>query len=158
MTNHFLVETVWVMFTYGTRILAGGLAVSLPILLVGSLCPQRILRLALLAVAILVLWGAMWVSAENGYRVWQSGPESSEEAFSDTGPIFFLLAGWLPSLVLLGGMYLALRGCWTIVSHMWPVQAIDTSRSTSTVDRPPDDGNPYQSPGGAAAKHRSENE
>lgn len=146
MDNHFLVETIWVICTYGGRILAWGLAISFLILIVGSGCARRILRLAFLAVAVFVLWVAMWVSAEYGYNAWQSIPDRTDEAFSDTGPIFFLLAGWLPSLAILGSAYLMLRLCWQACTPKAQVQEIDTSQSIDTVDRRPDNANPYQSP------------
>jgi hypothetical protein len=65
-------------------------------------------RKALLAAAILPLWIAMFIAADSGYRAWQSIPNAPEEAFSDTGPIFLLLAGWLPSF---GVVFLLLRLC-----------------------------------------------
>jgi len=151
MDNHFLVETIWVIYTYGIRILAWGLAISFLILIVGSGCGRRILRLAFLAVAVFALWVAMWVGAEYGYNAWQSIPDPPDEAFSDTGPIFFLLVGWLPSLVILGTAYLVLRLCWQVFAPKAPIQEIDTSQAVNTVDRPLDDGNPYQSPGGSEA-------
>ena len=152
MENHFLAETIWVISTYGIRILAWGLAISFLILIFSSGFARRILRLAFLAVAVFVLWVAMWVSAEYGYNAWQSIPNPPNEAFSDTGPIFFLLVGWLPSLGILGSAYLVLRLCWQAFAPKALVQKIDTSQSINTVDRPPDDGNPYQSPGGSSSK------
>jgi len=152
MNDHFLAETIWVLCTYGIRYFAWGLAISFLILIVGSGCGRRILRLAFLAVAVFVLWIAMFVGAEVGYSAWQGIPNPPDEAFSDTGPIFFLLAGWLPSLAILGSTYLVLRLCWRVFALKSPVRAIDASQSSNTVDRPPDDGNPYQSPGGSSSK------
>lgn len=152
MNNHFLVETIWVICTYGIRYFAYGLAISFLLVIFSSIFSRLVPRLVFLGAAILVLWGAMFVGAEVGYSAWQSIPDPPNEAFSDTGPIFFLLAGWLPSLALLGPMHLVLylvpRLCWQVLAPKAPVHKIDTSQSINTAARPPDDGNPYQSPGG----------
>jgi hypothetical protein len=152
VNNHFLVETVWVLCTYGIKYFAWGLAISFLILIFGSSRARLIPQLVFLLAAILVLWVAMFVAAEAGYSAWQSMPDPPDEAFSDTGPIFFLLVGWLPSFCILGIVHLALRFCWQVVTPKAPVQKIDTSQAINTVDRPPDDGNPYQSPGGSSGK------
>jgi hypothetical protein len=152
MNNHFLLETIWVICSYGIRYFAWGLAISFLLLIFSSICSRLVLRLAFLGTAILVLWIAMFVGAEVGYNDWQGIPNPPDEAFSDTGPIFFLLAGWLPSLALLVPIHLALRFCWQVLAPKTSAQQLDTSQPINTVDRPPDDGNPYQSPGGLSSK------
>jgi hypothetical protein len=138
MDNHFLVETTWVLCTYGIKYFVCGLAISFLILIFGSSRARLVPQLAFLMAAVLVLWVAMFVGAEVGYSAWQGIPNPPNEAFSDTGPIFFLLAGWLPGSAAVGIMYLVLRWCWQVVRPKAPVQKFDTSQSIKTVDRPPD--------------------
>ena len=126
MNNHFLLETIWVIGTFGIRYFAYGCAISFPLLIFSSICSRLVLRLAFLGAAILVLWIAMFVGAEVGYNAWQGIPNPPGEAFSDTGPIFFLLAGWLPSLALLGPLHLVLRFCWQVLAPQTPAQQFDT--------------------------------
>ena len=76
---------------FGTiaAILAGWLRwwlVQLPLLLVGVLCT----------------WAGLFLASDHGYRVWQGGPNPPDEAFADTAPIGFLLAGWIPGGIFVG--------------------------------------------------------
>ena len=110
MNDHFLLEAIWVLFTYGWPSLACGLAISTVMVLWGSRRVHRRSRMAVLAAAILVLWIALFIGVDSGYRAWQSLPNPPKEAFSDTGgPFSFLFAGWLPSLIILSSLHLALR-------------------------------------------------
>jgi hypothetical protein len=95
--TNFLLETLWVMFAYGPWHLAAGMAVSSVAVIWASRCIRRRFRLPILATAVLVLWIAMFIAADSGYQAWQGSPNAPDDAYSDTGPIFFLLAGWLPS-------------------------------------------------------------
>ena len=90
-------KTVWVMCIYGARHLAWGLPISSVIVMWASRRTRLSLRVALLVAATLALWIARFIAADSGYRAWQSIPNPSDEALADTGPIFFLLAGWFPS-------------------------------------------------------------
>jgi hypothetical protein len=111
MNDDFLSETVWVMFAYGAWYLASGLAVSSVIVIGASRCARLRFRLPILFTAALVLWIAMFIAADSGYRAWQSIPNVPKEAFSDTGPLLFLAAGWIPGIAV---AYLLLRICWWI--------------------------------------------
>ncbi len=110
MNAHFLLEAVWVMFTYGWVSVASGLVISSFLVLRGSRRARRRARFATLGAAILILWVAMFIGVDAGYRAWQNIPNPPEEAFSDSGgPFVALFLGWLPSLVVLGGAHLLLR-------------------------------------------------
>ena len=95
--TYFLLETIWVMLTYGLWHLASGMAISSVAVIWASRCIRRRFRLPILVTAVLVLWIAMFIAADSGYQAWQGSPNAPDDAYSDTGPIFFLLAGWLPS-------------------------------------------------------------
>lgn len=114
MNDHFLLELVWVIFTYGWKPLVIGLTLSLFLVLWGSKRVHLLSRLTVLAVATLGLWIAIVVGTELGYHTWQCLPDPPDEAFSDTGgPLVSLFLGWLPSLVLLGlahGLFRLARG------------------------------------------------
>ena len=111
MIDHFLFKTYWVMFTYGLSYLAIGLCIATVLVVLASRCSKLSFRLPILFMAVVVLWGSMFIAADAGYREWQSIPNAPAEAFSDTGPIFFLVAGWLPGAAI---AYLMLRMCWWI--------------------------------------------
>ncbi len=112
MNDHFLLEAIWVLFTYGRWSLVCGLAISSVIVIWGSRRASRPSRMTMLAAATFVLWFALIVGVEYGYHAWQSIPNPPEQAFSDTGgPGITLLLGWLPSLVLLGIVHVLLRLC-----------------------------------------------
>ncbi|MEM9411602.1 MAG: hypothetical protein AAGA30_10840 [Planctomycetota bacterium] len=112
MNNHFLIETTWVMINYGMAYLVGGICVTAILAIWASCCSKRLVRLPILGAAVLAIWVAMFLAADSGYRSWQSSANAPEEAFSDTGPIFFLVAGWLPSAVI---AYSIFRFCWWIM-------------------------------------------
>ena len=106
---NFLQETVWVMLTHGLVYFVCGLALSFALVIGASRCARLKFRLPILLGAILVLWVAMFVAADSGYRAWQQIQNSPEEAFSDTGPMVFLLLGWLPGSVILSALLLLCR-------------------------------------------------
>ena len=92
-------KTVWVMFRFGEpRYMAWGMAVSSMIAFWASRRMRIGVHVALLVAATLPLWIAMFRAADSGYRNWQGSANAPAEAYADTGPIFFLIAGWLPSL------------------------------------------------------------
>ena len=62
-------------------------------------------QLVAVALGILLLWAGLFFGAELGYRSWQSMPDPPDEAFADTAPIGFFLAGWLPAGVLTIGWW-----------------------------------------------------
>jgi len=112
MHSHFLVESILLMLTYGAKYLGIGLAIAIFIVIAGSRSSVTAIRLGLLAIAILALWVSSVISVEVGYSLWQSMPDPPDDAFSDTGAIFWLIAGWLPSGLLLGGLYRLLQAAW----------------------------------------------
>jgi hypothetical protein len=131
--DHFLLEAVWVIFRYGWWSLACGLALSSVMVVWGSRRVHRRARLTVLAAATLVLWIALVVGVEYGYATWQGVPDPPEEAFSDTGgPGAVLLAGWLPSLVVLGMAHLVLRRRW----RASPAGATPSPGTPTGSDRP----------------------
>ena len=73
------------------------MAISSVAVIWASRCIRRRFRLPILVTAVLALWIAMFIAADSGYQAWQGSPNALGDAYSDTGPIFFLLAGWLPS-------------------------------------------------------------
>ncbi len=82
-------KTVWYMFRYGDpKYMAWGMAISALIALWASRRMRRSFHVALIVAAILPLWYAMLMAADSGYR------NCGDTA--DTGPIFFLVAGWVP--------------------------------------------------------------
>lgn len=82
-------KTVWYMFRYGDpKYMAGGMAISTLIAFWASRRMRRSFHVALIVAAILSLWCAIYMAADSGYR------NCGDTA--DTGPIFFLIAGWLP--------------------------------------------------------------
>lgn len=110
MNDHFLLEAVRVLFTYGVRFTVPGLIVSAGMVVWGSRRTERRLRVSALVAATLVLWLAVVAGVEYGYSAWQSIPNPPAEAFSDTGgPAVVLLLGWLPALATLGAGYHLLR-------------------------------------------------
>ena len=98
---NFLTETIWVMIHYGNFTLASGFIIATALSVGASRLNRLTLRIILLALGGLVLWAGLFMAADSGYRLWQNIPHPPEEAFSDTGPIFFLLAGWLPSALFI---------------------------------------------------------
>ena len=93
-----VLKTVWVMFRYSEpKYMAWGIAISLLIACWASRRMRRSFHVALIVAAILPLWYAMLMAADSGYRNWQGSVNAPAEAYADTGPIFFLIAGWFPS-------------------------------------------------------------
>lgn len=90
-------KTVWVISVGDPRYMAWGMAISALIAFWASRRMRRSFHVALIVAAILPLWYAMLMAADSGYRNWQGSANAPAEAYADTGPIFFLIAGWLPS-------------------------------------------------------------
>ncbi|MCP4834864.1 MAG: hypothetical protein GY895_08875 [Phycisphaera sp.] len=59
-------------------------------------------QIPLLLVGVFCTWAGLFLASSHGYSVWQGGPNPPDEAFADTAPIGFLLAGWIPAGVLVG--------------------------------------------------------
>ena len=92
-----VLKTVWVMFRYGDpKYMAWGMAISALIAFWVSRRMRRSFHLALIVAAVLPLWYATLMAADSGYRNWQGSANAPAEAYADTGPIFFLIAGWFP--------------------------------------------------------------
>ena len=64
-------------------------------------------QLPLLLVGVFGTWAGLFLASDHGYRVWQGGPNPPDEAFADTAPIGFLLAGWIPSGIFVGLVFAA---------------------------------------------------
>ena len=80
---------VWHMFRYGDpKCMALGLAISTLIAFWASRRMRRSFRVMLIAAAIPSLWSAMYITASAAHRPVRG---------ADTGPIFFLVAGWVHS-------------------------------------------------------------
>jgi len=108
--SYFITEAFWVILTYGVKYTACGFAISTLMVLWGSFRKRLGWRIASIGAATVVLWFAMFIAVESGYRAWQSIPNPPDDAYSDTGgPFFILFLGWLPSLVILGTEHFLLR-------------------------------------------------
>ena len=93
-----VLKTVWVMLRYSEpKYMAWGIVISLLFAFWASRGMPRSFHMALIVAAILPLWYAMLMAADSGYRNWQGSVNAPAEAYADTGPIFFLIAGWFPS-------------------------------------------------------------
>ena len=102
-------EAFWVMGTYGATYASAGLLIALVLVVFGARRKRWLAGVAILLLAVLVLWIALFLSVDSGYRAWQSTSDPPEEAFSDTGgPFFFLFFGWLPSAAFLAPAFLLL--------------------------------------------------
>ncbi len=111
MKDHFLLETIWVLCSYGAGYSLWSHLIAFLMVAWGSGRKRRGIRMALLGTAVLILWIGLILGVETGYSAWQSIPEPPQEAFSDTGgPFIVLFMGWFPALVLLGGAHFLL--CW----------------------------------------------
>ena len=105
MKDHFLLETIWILCSYGAGYSLRALLIALLLVAWGSGRKRVGVRMALLGTAVLILWIGLILGVETGYSVWQSIPEPPPEAFSDTGgPFVVLFMGWFPARVLLGGV------------------------------------------------------
>jgi hypothetical protein len=110
MKDHFLLETVWILCSYGAGYCLPSLLIALLLVAWGSGRKRGGVRMALLGTSVLILWIGLILGVETGYSAWQSIPEPPEEAYSDTGgPFVVLFMGWCPALVLLGGVHFLLH-------------------------------------------------
>ena len=109
MKDHFLLETIWILCSYGAGYSLWSLLIALLLVAWGSGRKRVGVRMALLGTAVLILWIGLILGVETGYSAWQSIPEPPKEAYSDTGgPFVVLFMGWFPALVLLGGVHFLL--------------------------------------------------
>ena len=121
---------------FGGGMLVAGIAALTAGILRGFLFPA-----CLLAVAVLAVWGSLFIGSELGYRAWQAMDNPPEEAFADTFPMGALMAGWVPGLVFSGTVF-----CIARVLRMLLVRRPNET-SDSRSDTPPRvSDNPYQSP------------
>ena len=112
MKDHFLLETIWILCSYGAGYSLWSLLIALLLVAWGSGRKRVGVRMSLLGTAVLILWIGLILGVETGYRAWQGIPEPPQEAFSDTGgPFVVLFMGWFPALVLLGGAHFLLCLC-----------------------------------------------
>lgn len=66
-------------------------------------------RIPLLGVGVLLGWAGIAMGVDHGFRVWQSAPNPPDEAFADGAKAMFaVLAGWLPSGVVVGIVFAVL--------------------------------------------------
>jgi hypothetical protein len=87
MTPH---DLIFYPMAAGGFLVAGGLAVL-------AERRGRIVALALLAVGSFVLWVALWLGSDLGYRAWQAMDDPPDEAYADPEPAGFLFMGWIPA-------------------------------------------------------------
>ena len=112
MKDHFLLETIWILCSYGAGYSLGSLLIALLLVAWGSGRKRVGVRMALLGTAVLILWIGLILVAKQARVLWQGIPEPPQEAFSDTGePFVVLFMGWFPALVLLGGVHFLLCRC-----------------------------------------------
>lgn len=64
-------------------------------------------RVPLLLVAIFCVWLGLFLGSEKYFRVWQSMPDSPDEAYADTAPLGALLLGWLPGSIVVAVSFVA---------------------------------------------------
>ena len=64
-------------------------------------------RIPLLLIGVLSVWLGLFLGSDKYFRVWQSMPNPSDEAFADTGPIGALLLGWLPGAIVVAVSFAA---------------------------------------------------
>lgn len=113
MNDHFLLEAIWILGTYGIAFTVSGFAVSSLLVVWGSRRAKLWARIAFLVGAVILLWIVLFCGIDHGYRAWQSIPNPPKEAFSDTGgPFTILFLGWFPGLIILTIEHLLLRFCW----------------------------------------------
>jgi len=98
----------------------------------------------LLTIGVVVLWAAMFIGSDLGYRAWQSMPDAPDEAFSDASAVGALVLGWLPA----GVFCLTVFGLVRVLRRLWRWAIPDASPQIAMPDsNPVETGNPYQGPG-----------
>ena len=66
-------------------------------------------RISILGASVLSTWAGIAMGVDHGFRVWQSAPNPPDEAFADGAKAMFaVLAGWLPSGVVVGIVFAVL--------------------------------------------------
>ncbi len=71
-----------------------------------------------------VLWMALWLGSELGYRAWQAMDDPPDEAFADPEPAGYLFMGWI-----LAGIYCRVVQYAALGVNRW--------RKGRTADGPP---------------------
>ena len=68
MKDHFLLETIWILCSYGAGYSLGSLLITLLLVAWGSGRKRVGVRMALLGTAVLILWIGLILGVETGYR------------------------------------------------------------------------------------------
>jgi hypothetical protein len=94
------------------RVFCLHLVYGLPLALAAGACAARLgywlARFGLLGLGVMVLWLGLFLGTHMGYGAWQSSNNPPDEAFADGAKLVgTLLAGWLPSSLLVGLAYVA---------------------------------------------------
>jgi hypothetical protein len=98
---------------------------------------------ALLVIGVLVLWAALFIGSDMGYRAWQSTPDPPREAFSDASVVGALVFGWFPGAGFCLAVFGLVRATRWILHWANPdVFPKDAKPAPPTVET----GNPYQTP------------
>ncbi|MCH2145471.1 MAG: hypothetical protein MK082_10060 [Phycisphaerales bacterium] len=72
-----------------------------------------------------ILWVGLFLGSDIGYRNWQNMEDPPDEAFTDTAPMVYLVAGWFPAGV-------ATFGCWGLLTLV-----VNTVRRGRAAKAPP---------------------
>ena len=91
----------------------GGLGLAFVAVILAAINRSWLGRLPLLMVGILAVWVGLFMGSDKYFRVWQSDPNATQEAYADTGPMGALIAGWLPGGMVVFMLYLP---CWLVVA------------------------------------------
>ena len=100
-------------FTALNSLAATGLLVSLVSGVLAAINRSWWGRVPIFLVGILGVWFGLFLGSEKYFRVWQTIPNPPDEAFSDSGPMVFLFAGWVPGVVVMGILF---PPCWLVAA------------------------------------------
>lgn len=94
-------------------------------------------------IGVFVVWAALFLGSDMGYRAWQSMPDPPDEAFSDASVLGALILGWVPGVVFCAAVFVVGRSIRWLLRRANPVVVQNDSPFQSPTT---DSGNPYQSP------------
>jgi hypothetical protein len=77
-----------------------GFAGSFATALISALSRSWLAWIPLLAMGIVCFWASLVLGADRYYRVWQSIPNPTVEAYADSDPLFILVLGWIPAMIV----------------------------------------------------------
>ncbi|MCA9266709.1 MAG: hypothetical protein KDA60_22780 [Planctomycetales bacterium] len=96
-----------------------------------------------LLVGVVIVWVAIFVGSDMGYRAWQSIPDPPDEAFSDASVLGALILGWLPGLMFCSLVFAVVRAVRTLAYRAEPEVSLGAGQLGTQAT---DSGNPFQSP------------